>query len=126
MLKFTKDLEGSVISIIGIGNTSRVQKGAIKHATVVKVNPKSVIIKIEGHNLETKMNRYDNNESYGNHLTDGHNGGYVCYYSDSDILKEMNLATKLEKISNIINTYGKNNPEKIIQTIKDVLSEDGE
>lgn len=123
MLKFTKELEGSVISIIGTGNTARGEKGKIKHATVIKVKPKNVVICILGQSTESQLRKHENVEDYSHHLIDGFNGGYACYYSDSDIAKERHLEAKLRKISDIINTYGANNPEKRIQAIKDVLSE---
>ena len=88
MLVFDKILEGATIFLSGVGNTARYSKGEIEEAVVIKVNPKSVVLKIGNNNRETKLYKHCNQNDYGNHLEDGSNGGYGCYYSKLDIIME--------------------------------------
>ena len=88
MLVFDKILEGGTIFLSGVGNTARYSKGEIEEAIVVKVNPKSVVLKIGTNNSETKLYKHCNQGDYGNRLEDGVNGGYDCYYSKLDIIME--------------------------------------
>lgn len=88
MLVFDKILEGGTIFLSGVGNTARYSKGEIEEAIVVKVNPKSVVLKIGTDNREMKLGKHCNQSDYGNRLEDGGNGGYDCYYSKLDIIME--------------------------------------
>lgn len=124
MLKFTKELNGETIYMVGIGNTARQSNHEVIKAKVIKVNPKSVKFKINGRTFEDTYKRHFNSEDYGNHLDDGSNGGYKCYYSLEEIEQERQDIQMLLQIKSVGNHFGASNPTKDINKIKAILLDD--
>lgn len=125
MLKFTKDLKGKQIALVGIGNTARVDEGEIRYATVAAVRQKSVSLLFDNTDRGVTLSRHQNQNDYGNWLTNGANRGYACYYSDTEILNERYAEAKLRKISDILSNYRILNPVDKLQAILNVISEEG-
>ena len=121
MLKFTKELNGETIYMVGTGNIARRGNHEVIKAKVIKVNPKSVKFKINGSTFEDTYKRHFNSEDYGNHLDDGSNGGYKCYYSLEEIEQERQDMQTLLQIKSVGSHFGASNPTKDINKIKDIL-----
>jgi hypothetical protein len=88
-----KELEGKNVFLRPTGNNARYHSGKILIATINKVARVYATITLDGWSREEKF------RINGNHLDNGHNGGYRVYASEKEVADEIFIEEAAGKIS---------------------------